>query len=189
MTPGPAVRVHAPGEIVPSASRPRRPAAVPRLETARMPAPSLRRLAAPALAALLAFAPAACDLDAHDPNAPQLQQQWIALDGTAPPAGSPPNVEVDAGAALVQVIGEFVRTCTEGNLRVTHALDGTTLTFRAIFTPAASCASSTPTRQYLRYFGYLFNVPAGTYQVRVLHENDDLAGATGIVHEETVAVF
>ena len=30
---------------------------------------------------------------------------------------------------------------------------------------------------------------AGTYQVRVLHENDDLAGATGIVHEETVTVF
>ena len=154
-----------------------------------MPAPSLRRLAAPALAALLALAPAACDLDGRDPNAPQLQQQWTALDGAPPPAGSPPNVEVDGGAALVQVTGEFVRTCTEGNVRVTHALDGTTLTFRAIFTPAASCASSTPTRQYLRYFGYLFNVPAGTYQVRVLHENDDLAGATGIVHEETVTVF
>lgn len=154
-----------------------------------MPTPSLRRLAAPALAALLALAPGACDLDGRDPDAPQLQQQWTALDGPPPPAGSPPNVEVGGGAALVQVTGEFVRTCTEGNVRVTHALDGTTLTFRAISTPAASCASSTPTRQYLRYFAYLFNMPVGTYQVRVLHENDDLAGATGIVHEETVTVF
>ena len=85
--------------------------------------------------------------------------------------------------------GEFVRTCMEGNVQLTHTVDGSALTFRAIFTPAPSCTSTEPTRQFLRYFGYLFNVPAGTYQVRVLHQNDDLTGAAGIAHEETITVF
>jgi hypothetical protein len=154
-----------------------------------MPAPSLRRLAAPALAALLALAPAACDLDGRDPNTPQLQQQWVDPQEAAPAPGTPPTVLVDGGDGLVSVSGEFVRTCTQGNVNLTHTFDGANLTFRAVFTPAESCATSTPTRQFLRYFGYLLNVPAGTYQVRVLHENDDLAGATGTVHEETITVF
>ena len=157
-----------------------------------MPAPSLRlrRLAAPVLAAVLALASSACDLDGRDPNAPDLQQQWVAPpDEPGPAAGTPPTVVVDGGSRLVSLTGEFVRTCTAGNVRLEHAIDGSALTFRAIFTPATTCADTPPTRQYLRYVAYLFNVPPATYNVRVLHENDDLAGATGLVHEETVTVF
>ena len=154
-----------------------------------MPASLLRRLAAPALAALLALAPAACDLDGRDPNAPELQQQWLTVEEAPPAPGTPPTINIEGGAGIMSFSGEFVRTCTSGNVQLTHAIDGSALTIRAIFTPAQSCATGTPTRQFLRYFGYLFNVPAGTYQVRVLHENDDLAGATGVVHEETVSIF
>ena len=39
-----------------------------------------------------------------------------------------------------------------------------------------------------RYFGYLFNMRPDTYQVRMLHENDDLTGATRVVHEQTVVI-
>ena len=156
-----------------------------------MPVPSLRRrpLAASALAALLALAPAACDLDAGGPEGPRLQAGWLDPMETAPAAGTPPTIGVQGGAGLVQVTGEFVRTCTSGTLRITHALDASALTFRASFTPAQSCTSEPPTRQLLRYFAYLFNTPPGTYDVRVVHENDDLTGAAGTVHEQTVTVF
>ena len=155
-----------------------------------MPTPSarVRRLVGPALAAAVALLPAACSLDS-DNNAPQLVQQWVLAEETAPPPGTPPTVQVEGGAAIVSLAGEFVRTCTAGTVNVTHTLDAPMLVFRATFTPAASCSSETATRQFVRYFAYLTRVPIGTYQVRVVHENDDLVGGTGTAHEETITVF
>jgi hypothetical protein len=72
---------------------------------------------------------------------------------------------------------------------VTHTFDGSALTFRATFTPHESCASTTPTRQLIRYSAYLTRVPAGTYQVRVIHVNDDLVGGTATVLERTITVL
>ena len=149
----------------------------------------LRRLAVPALASALALLPAACDLDGRDANAPQLVQQWVLAEEPAPAPGSVPNVEVQGSTNLVSLAGEFVRTCTAGTVGVTHAFDGSNLTFRARFTPADVCATEAPTRQFVRYFAYLTRVVPGTYQVRVIHENDDLAGGTGTVLQQSVTVF
>jgi len=154
-----------------------------------MPVPPLRRLVAPAVAAFLALAPAACDLDGRDPDEVQLQQQWVVSEDPPPAPGTPPSADVNGGAGIMSITGQFVRTCTSGNLQLTYTFDGTALTLRAVFTPAASCANEPPTRQHLHYFGYLFNLRADTYQVRMLHENDDLAGAASVVHEETVEIF
>lgn len=154
-----------------------------------MPTRPARLLVAPALAAALALLPAACDLDGRDANAPQLVQQWVLAEEPAPAPGSAPNVEVTGGANLVSVTGEFVRTCGEGQVGVTHAFEGTNLTFRARFTPAASCANTAPIRQFVRYFAYLTQVAPNTYQVRVIHENDELAGGTGTVLQQTITVF
>ena len=154
-----------------------------------MPALPLRRLGAAVLAAALALAPAACDLDDSASDAPQLVQQWVLAEETAPAPGTAPNVEVEGGAALVRLAGEFVRTCTTGNVQVTHAFDGSNLTFRAVFTPAQTCANEAPTRQFVRYFAYLTQVPPGTYDVRVIHENEELAGGTGTVLQQTITVF
>ena len=139
-------------------------------------------------ALLLVGALAACSLDTQDPNEPQLAQQWVPEEAT-PPAGYVPTIDVQGGLGLVRLTGEFVRTCTAGTLRVTHVIEGSALTFRASFTPEGRCASEPPTRQFLRYYVYLTRVPVGTYQVRVIHENDDLVGETGVAQEQTITVF
>ena len=155
-----------------------------------MPAPSrrLRRLAAPALAALLALVPAACDLEGSNPNTPRIVESGEVAEEPAPPPGTPPVVEVEPGAGVIGIRGEFVRSCTVGQVGITHTFDGSALTFRATSTPAGSCADAEPTRQFLRYIAYLTHVPPGTYQVRVIHVNDDLAGGTGTVFEQTITV-
>ena len=156
-----------------------------------MPAPSRlrRRLTASALAAVLALLPAGCDLDGRDPNAPQIVENWVIVEEPPPAPGTPPNVELQPGTSLIGLSGDFVRTCTTGRVGVTHTFDGSALTFRASFFPHASCATAQPIRQLIRYSAYLTRVPPGTYQVRIIHVNDDLVGESGTVLEQTVTVL
>jgi hypothetical protein len=152
-----------------------------------VPSTRLRRGVA-ALAAVTAAALAGCDIST-DPNVePQLTLFWQPPTNLAPVAEDVTKIGITAGTGFVQGLGgTIVAPCLTANRNGRFEIGDDEITIRVILTPGGSNCSAGPTSP-LSYNVYLINLEPGTYNVRIIHEGDQLVPSGTVVKERSVTV-
>jgi len=153
-----------------------------------VPPTRLRRGVA-ALVAAAAAVLAGCDISTDPGAEPQLTLFWQPPLSLAPTAEDVAKIGITAGTGYVQGLGGTVLApCLTANRNGRFDIGDDEITIRVIVTPSGSNCSAGPTSP-LSYNVYLLNVEPGTYNVRIIHEGDQLVPTGTVVKETSVTVI
>lgn len=152
-----------------------------------VPPTRLRRGVA-ALVAAAAAVLAGCDLSTDPAAEPQLNLFWQPPQSQTPVAEDAARIGITAGTGYVQGLGgTIVAPCLTANRAGRFDIGADEITIRVIVTPSGgSCSAGPP--YALGYNLYLLNVEPGTYNVRIIHEGDQLVPTGTVVKETSVTV-
>jgi hypothetical protein len=150
--------------------------------------PTRLRRGVAALVAVAATALAGCDISTDPNGEPQLTLFWQPTTNLAPVAEDVTKIGITAGTGFVQGLGgTIVAPCLSANRNGRFEIDDDEITIRVILTPSGGNCSAGPTSP-LSYNVYLVNVEPGTYNVRIIHEGDQLVPSGTVVKERSVTV-